>query len=132
MSIFEQARALGKDILECEEAQKLYAARESFEKDETAKVLVDQYAKLKDKWTAIMEDKEADKSILTELGEEIMAKEEEIKNHTITFNLMQAESQFGAFVNSVFSLISATVQGEETPQNGGCDPSACSSCSGCH
>lgn len=132
MSIFDQARALGKDILECDEAQKLYAAREAFERDETAKLLVDQYTELKDKWSSIMEDQEADKSTLTELGEEIMAKEEEIKNHTVTYALMQAESQFGAFVNSVFSLLSATVQGQD-PQEGGCDPSCCSSCGGgCH
>ena len=133
MSIFDKARELGRDILECEEAQKLYAAREAFEKDETAKDLVDQYTELKDKWSAIMEDKEADKSILSEIGEDIMAKEEEIKNHPITFGLMQAESQFGAFVNSVFSLLSATVQGQDTQQGGGCDPSCCSSCGGgCH
>lgn len=133
MSIFDKARELGRDILEGEEAQKLYAAREAFEKDETAKTLVDQYTELKDKWSTIMEDKEADKSILSEIGEDIMAKEEEIKNHPVTYGLMQAESQFGAFVNSVFSLLSATVQGQDTQQSGGCDPSCCSSCGGgCH
>lgn len=133
MSIFDKARELGRDILECEEAQTLYAAREAFEKDETAKALVDQYTELKDKWSAIMENKEADKAILSKLGEDIMAKEEEIKNNPVTLGLMEAESKFGAFVNSVFSLLSATVQGQDTQQGGGCDPSCCSSCGGgCH
>ena len=133
MSIFDQARALGKEILECEEAQKLYAARKAFDSDETAKVLVDQYTELKDKWSAIMEDQEADKSVLSEIGEDIMAKEEEIKNNPVTLGLMEAESKFGAFVNSVFSLLSATVQGQDTQQSDGCDPSCCSSCGGgCH
>ena len=50
MSIYDQARQLGKDILECEEAQKLYAAREAFEKDEVAKALVDEYTQMKDEW----------------------------------------------------------------------------------
>ncbi len=130
MSIYDQARQLGKDILECEEAQKLYAAREAFEKDEEAKALVDEYTKMKDEWQNIMSDPDSDKAILTELGDKIVAKEEEIKNNASTAKLLEAESQFGAYVNSIFNLLSATIQGQDVTA-GGCDPSSCASCSGC-
>ena len=49
MSIYDKARELGKEMLECEEAQKLYAARETFENSEAAKTLVDEYTDLKNK-----------------------------------------------------------------------------------
>ena len=131
MSIYDKARELGKEMLECEEAQKLYAARETFENSEAAKTLVDEYTDLKNKWQEIMGDENADKAILTDLGEQIVAKEKEIKENEITMGLMKAESEYGAFVNSIFNLISATIQGQDSAQ-GGCDPSCCAGCSGCH
>ena len=132
MSIFDDARALGKAILECEEAQKVYAAREAFEKDDAAKALIDEYTELKNKWQDIMSNPDSDKAPLAELGEKIVAKENEIKETPATFELLQAESQFGAYVNSIFNLISSTIQGNDA-QEGGCDPSCCASCGGgCH
>lgn len=128
--IFEQARNLGKALLECEEAQKLYEARHRFDNDPAAIQLISEYDALKDKWQAIMEDKDSDKKELTTLGEEIRKKEEEIRASEVSMELMKAESQYGAFVNSVFNLISATIQGQD---EAGCDPSCCASCGGgCH
>ena len=52
----------------------------------------------------------------------------EIKENEVTAGLMRAETEYGAFVNSVFNIISATIQGNDTSDCGGC----CSSCTGCH
>ena len=132
MSIYDDARTLGNTIKESEEAIKVAKARETYEQDDVAIALVDEYAKLKGEWEAIMADSESDKAPLTELGEKIVAKEKEIKENPSTLALLQAESEFGAFVNSIFGLISATIQGEDVPQ-GGCSPSSCASCGGgCH
>ena len=130
MSVYDKARELGKDMLECEEAQKLYAAREVFENDDAAKALVDQYVELKEKWQEIMTDESADKAILTDLGAQITAKEKEIKENSVTMGLMKAESEYGAFVNSVFNLLSATIQGKDNVE--GCDPTYCTTCPGCN
>ena len=127
--IFDQARKLGKDMLECEEAQKLYAARRKFDSDPTAQQLVAEYDALKDRWQSIMQDDAADKKELTTLGDQITKKEQEIRSNEVSMELMKAESEYGAFVNSVFNLISATIQGQD---EGGCDPSCCASCGGCH
>ena len=54
--------------------------------------------------------------------------EKQIKENEVTAGLMRAETEYGAFVNSVFNIISATIQGNDTSDCGGC----CSSCTGCH
>lgn len=133
MSIYDDARALGRAILECDEAKSVYDARAAFEKDETAKALIDEYTALKEQWDEIMSDQESDKAPLAALGEKIVAKESEIRENPSTFNLLQAESEFGAFVNSVYSLINSTIQGTNEEPQGGCSPSACAGCGGgCH
>ncbi|HIW47953.1 MAG TPA: YlbF family regulator [Firmicutes bacterium] len=129
-TIFDQVRKLGNDILEGEEGQKLYAAQKAYENDPQAKALVEEYTKMKDEWQQIMSDPDGDKARLTELGDLIVKKEEEIKNAPTTKELLQAESDFTAFVNSVFNLLSATIQGQDVT-SGACDPSSCASCSGC-
>lgn len=131
MSIYEQARALGNAIIESDESKKVLQAREVYEKDNAAIALVDQYSELKQQWEAIMGNPDSDKAPLTTLGEQIVAKEKEIKENPSTLTLLQAESEFGAYVNSIFGLISATIQGEDPTEQAGCNPSSCSSCSGC-
>jgi cell fate (sporulation/competence/biofilm development) regulator YlbF (YheA/YmcA/DUF963 family) len=130
MSIYDQARALGKEMLECEQAKKLYAAREAFDNSKDAQKLVEDYTVLKQKWTQVMNDKESDKMQLTDMGKEITDMEKNIKEHPVTSELMKCETEYGAFVNSIFNLISVTIQGEDanTDSCAGC----CSSCSGCH
>ncbi|MGL4789780.1 MAG: YlbF family regulator [Anaerotignaceae bacterium] len=133
MTIYDKARELGKEILEGDEAKIVMAAREAFEADQSAKDLVDEYTKLKTQWQQIMEDKDSDKTVLTSLGEEIVAVENQIKEKPSTMNLMKAESEFAAFVNSVFNLISSTIQGQDQQPEQGCSPSQCAGCGGgCH
>jgi len=130
MSIYDQARALGKEMLECDQAKKLYAAREAFDKDKQAQKLVEDYTVLKQKWTEIMNDENSDKIQLTDMGKQISDIEKQIKEHPVTSDLMKCETEYGAFVNSIFNLISVTIQGEQanTDSCEGC----CSSCAGCH
>jgi hypothetical protein len=56
--------------------------------------------------------------------------EKKIKEHPVTSELMKCETEYGAFVNSIFNLITVTIQGQEanTDSCEGC----CSSCAGCH
>jgi len=132
MSIYDDARALGQAILDSDESKKVLEARVAFDSDKDAQALIAEYTEVKTKWDEIMQDTESDKSVLTQIGETLVAKEKEIKEYPATYNLLQAETEFGAFVNSVFGLVKATIQGE-TVSEGGCDPSSCSSCGGgCH
>lgn len=128
MSIYDKARELGKEMLECEAAQKLNATREAFDNNAEAQKLVEEYAELKQKFNDIMADKDSDKMPLTDIGNRITEIEKQIKENEVTAGLMRAETEYGAFVNSVFNIISATIQGNDTSDCGGC----CSSCTGCH
>ena len=48
-------------------------------------------------------------------------------------DLYTAEMNFNNFMNSVFNIITATLAGEDpAEQGGGCSPSSCASCGGCH
>ena len=75
-----------------------------------------------------MADKDSDKLPLTDIGNKITEMEKQIKENEITSGLIKAETEYGAFVNSVFNIINATIQGEDTSSCQGC----CSSCTGCH
>ncbi len=128
MSIYDKARELGKEMLECEAAVKLNEARKVFDANKEAQELVEKYTNLKQQFNDIMADKDSDKIQLTEIGNQITAMEKTIRENEATVNLMKAETEYGAFVNSVFNIISSTIQGEDTSSCGGC----CSSCTGCH
>ncbi|MCJ7855839.1 YlbF family regulator [Lachnospiraceae bacterium NSJ-143] len=128
MGIYDKARELGKEMLECEAAVKLNAAREAFDNSREAQQLVEEYSGLKQKFNEIMADKDSDKLPLTDIGNKITEMEKQIKENEITSGLIKAETEYGAFVNSVFNIINATIQGEDTSSCQGC----CSSCTGCH
>ena len=127
-NIYDQARALGLAVLESEAAQKLNAAREVFDNDPSAQKLVDEYADLKQKFNDIMADKDSDKMQLADIGNQITDLEKAFKENPVTKGLMEAETQYGAFINSVFNIISATIQGNDTADCTG----VCSGCTGCN
>ena len=127
MGIYDSARALGKEIVESEAAKKLEEARKAFDNSEKSQKLVNEYTELKQKFTNIMSDKDSDKIQLTDIGNKIKEIEAEVRKDEITNNLIKAESEYGAFINSVFNIINATIQGENTA---GCE-GQCSKCTGC-
>ena len=115
MSIYDSARALGKEILESDAAKRLEEARAAFDNNAESQRLVNEY-------------KDSDKMQLTEIGNKITELEKIIRQDAVTNGLIKAESEYGAFINSVFNIINATIQGENTAGCEGC----CSSCTGCN
>jgi len=127
MNIYDQARELGKAMLECEAAVRLNEARDAFDNNKEAQELVEEYAALKQKFNDIMADRESDKMQLTDIGNKITELEKQFKENPITRGLMEAETQYGAFVNSIYNIINATIAGQDTTDCSG----TCSSCTGC-
>ena len=128
MSIYDSARALGKEILESDAAKRLEEARAAFDNNAESQRLVNEYTDLKQKFSERMADKDSDKMQLTEIGNKITELEKIIRQDAVTNGLIKAESEYGAFINSVFNIINATIQGENTAGCEGC----CSSCTGCN
>ncbi len=132
-TVFEMARALGEELQKTPQVEALLAAKEAYEKDPTIAKLVEEYTKMHYDFEAKMQAGGIPVEEQREFNEKMKAKGEAIRTNKLASELFVAEQNFNNFMNSVFSIITATLTGEEPEAAGGCDPSCCSSCGGgCH
>lgn len=132
-TVFEMARALGEELQKTPQVEALLAAKEAYEKDPEIAKLVEEYTKLHYDFEAKMQAGGISAEDQKAFNEEMREKGEAIRNNKLASDLYVAEQNFNNFMNSVFSIITATLTGEEPEAAGGCDPSCCSSCGGgCH
>lgn len=131
-TVFEMARALGEELQKTPQVEALLAAKEAYEKDPEIAKLVEEYTKLHYDFEAKMQAGGISTEEQRAFNEEMKAKGEAIRTNELASDLYVAEQNFNNFMNSVFSIITATLTGEEPEAAGGCDPSCCSSCGGCH
>lgn len=132
-TVFEMARALGEELQKTPQVEALLAAKEAYEKDPTIAKLVEEYTKMHYEFEAKMQAGGIPVEEQREFNEMMKAKGEAIRTNKLASDLFVAEQNFNNFMNSVFSIITATLTGEEPEAAGGCDPSCCSSCGGgCH
>lgn len=132
-TVFEMARALGEELQKTPQVEALLAAKEAYEKDPTIAKLVEEYTKMHYDFEAKMQAGGIPVEEQREFNEKMKAKGEAIRTNKLASDLFVAEQNFNNFMNSVFSIITATLTGEEPEAAGGCDPSCCSSCGGgCH
>lgn len=132
-TVFEMARALGEELQKTPQVEALLAAKEAYEKDPEIAKLVEDYTKLHYDFEAKMQAGGISAEDQKAFNEEMKTKGEAIRNNKLASDLYVAEQNFNNFMNSVFSIITATLTGEEPEAAGGCDPSCCSSCGGgCH
>ena len=130
---FEMARALGEELQKTPQVEALLAAKEAYEKDPTIAKLVEEYTKMHYEFEAKMQAGGIPVEEQREFNEMMKATGEAIRTNKLASDLFVAEQNFNNFMNSVFSIITATLTGEEPEAAGGCDPSCCSSCGGgCH
>lgn len=132
-TVFEMARALGEELQKTPQVEALLAAKEAYEKDPTIAKLVEEYTKMHYEFEAKIQAGGIPVEEQREFNEMMKAKGEAIRTNKLASDLFVAEQNFNNFMNSVFSIITATLTGEEPEAAGGCDPSCCSSCGGgCH
>ena len=132
-TVFEMARALGEELQKTPQVEALLAAKEAYEKDPGIAKLVEEYTKMHYEFEAKMQAGGIPVEEQREFNEKMKAKGEAIRTNKLASDLFVAEQNFNNFMNSVFSIITATLTGEEPEAAGGCDPSCCSSCGGgCH
>lgn len=132
-TIFEMARALGEELQKTPQVEALMAAKEAYENDPEISQLVAEYTKLHYDFEAKMQQGGIPVEEQRAFNEQMKAKGEAIRTNKLASDLYVAEQNFNNFMNSVFSIITSTLTGEEPETSGGCDPSCCSSCGGgCH
>ncbi len=132
-SVYELARELGKELMNTPEVEQLLQAKKVYEADTEIVRLVKEYGEMQQdfeiRFAAGKTTEEEQKSF----SEEMQKRGEVIKANEAAANLFAAESKFNQFISSVFSIVTATLAGDDPSQTGGCSPDCCASCGGgCH
>lgn len=128
MELFGKATSLAKDLLDTDAGKAYTKARETFEANEEAMSILQDYAgkvqafQAKAQTTQDPAELEADQAELSELIAEMQ------KNSLIS-DFFQAEEMFHRFVGQVMDVFNATITGQKFDTNeGGC---GCGSTGGC-
>lgn len=131
-SVYELARNLGEELKTTPQVEALMAAKAAYESDPQIAGAVEEYTTLHQEFQQKMQMGGISIEEQKSFSEMMNEKGELIKNNAIASELFTAESNFNNFMNSVFTIVTSTLTGEE-PADAGCSPSACSSCGGgCH
>lgn len=132
-TVYEMARALGEELVKTPEVEMLLIAKKNYEAEPEIVKLVEEYTQLQkdfeERYAAGNTTPEEQKTF----GDEMRERGNVIKENKVASELFAAELKFNEFMNSIFSIVTATLAGDEPSQDGGCSPDCCSSCGGgCH
>lgn len=131
-SVYEMARNLGEELMKTPQVEALLEAKKAYEENPEISAAVEEYTRLHQEFEAKIQTGGISAEEHKAFTEDMARRGEEIRNNKIASDLFAAETNFNNFINSVFTIITSTLTGEE-PAQGGCSPSACSSCGGgCH
>lgn len=131
-TVYELARNLGEELKKTPQVEALLEAKKAYEENSEIAAAVEEYTRLHQEFEAKMQQGGISAEEQKAFSEDMAKRGEEIRNNKIAAELFSAEMNFNNFVNSVFTIITSTLTGEE-PEQSGCSPSACASCGGgCH
>ena len=132
-SVYELARELGKELMNTPEVAELLEAKKIYEADTEIVRLVKEYGELQQDFEIRFAAGKTTEEEQKAFTEEMQKRGEVIKANEAAANLFAAESKFNQFISSVFSIVTATLAGDDLSQTGGCSPDCCASCGGgCH
>lgn len=128
MSVYDKARELGEMMLETKEGKRLYDARFAYRENNEAKKVFTEYMQFRNMLDSkIHSGAVSENEIKTEI-EKLNAALEKAKENPTVKELLEAENDFNALVNSVLNVLKETVLKDD---ENGCS-GRCSSCGGCH
>ena len=124
MTIYELARALGNEILNTEETKRMLRAKDSYESSAEAMELMRRYELVQQEYQGLMNGG-GEQVDMQEKAKNLMALTDELRNHAVIGELIEAENDFNQLLNSVFTLVTSTIAGEDGAT--GCQGGCCSS-----
>jgi len=131
-SVYELARNLGEELKKTPQVETLLAAKKAYEESPEIATAVEEYTKLHQEFEAKMQAGGISAEEQKAFSEDMAKRGEEIRNNKIASELFAAEMNFNNFMNSIFTIVTSTLTGED-PAQSGCSPSSCaSSGGGCH
>lgn len=132
-SVYELARELGKELMDTPEVQALLEAKKVYEADTEIVKLVKEYGEMQQDFEIRFAAGKTTEQEQKEFAAEMQKRGEVIKANEAAAHLFAAESRLNQLMNSVFSIVTATLAGDDPSQTGGCSPDCCASCGGgCH
>ncbi|NLK36767.1 MAG: YlbF family regulator [Epulopiscium sp.] len=132
-SVYELARQLGEEMLKTPEVEALLEAKKNFEADGKIAQLVQEYTELQKAFETKYAAGQTTPEEQEAFTKDMTARGNVIKENKAAAALFTAEMRFNQYMNSIFSIITSTIAGEDTSQEGcDCSSGGCSSCSGCH
>ncbi|KAF5051115.1 Control of competence regulator ComK, YlbF/YmcA [anaerobic digester metagenome] len=131
-TVYDLARNLGEELKKTPQVETLLAAKKAYEESPEIATAVEEYTKLHQEFESKMQAGGISAEEQKAFSEDMAKRGEEIRNNKIASELFAAEMNFNNFMNSIFTIVTSTLTGEEPAQNG-CSPSSCASCGGgCH
>ncbi len=131
-SVYELARSLGEELKNTPQVETLLEAKKAYEENPEIAAAVEEYTKLHQEFEAKMKTGGISAEEQKAFSEDMSKRADAIRNNKIATDLFAAETNFNHFMNSIFTIVTSTLTGEE-PAQSGCSPSACASCGGgCH
>jgi len=130
MTVYEKARELGEMILETKEGKRFYDAKFIYQGDDDAKKVLTGYMQYRNLLHSKVRDGSISEEDLKGEIQKLNALGDKAKENTVVGELMAAEDEFNALVNSVLNVLKETVL-KDDEESGSCSGS-CSSCGGCH
>ncbi|WMI80225.1 YlbF family regulator [Anaerotignum sp. MB30-C6] len=131
-SVYDLARNLGEELMKTPQVEALLEAKKAYEESPEIAAAVEEYTKLHQEFEAKMQAGGISAEEQKAFSEDMAKRGEEIRNNKIASDLFSAEMNFNNFMNSIFTIVTSTLTGEE-PGQSGCSPSSCASCGGgCH
>ena len=131
-SVYELARNLGEELKNTPQVEALLVAKKAYEESPEIAESVEEYTRLHQEFQGKMQAGGISAEEQKAFSEEMAKRADAIRNNKIASELFAAETNFNNFMNSIFTIVTSTLTGEE-PAQSGCSPSACASCGGgCH
>lgn len=129
MDVLEKARELGEALFESETYRKMKEAEDKHLSDSPSQEAVMVYNETRN---AIMERMRKDgvtKEEIEACQTELQAAYDHVLENEVVRNYVESKQAFEMLLQQINNILGYYARGK---QEGGCDPSKCSSCSGCH
>ncbi|MDR0840905.1 MAG: YlbF family regulator [Christensenellaceae bacterium] len=132
--IIEKAQELGIALSESIEFQGMLAAKAKVDANAGISNMMREYTELRDSIVTLMEDAEADKGTMLDIGRQMDEIQAALMGNAAFTELLAAQQCFQNLMRQVNQTIAACIGMEDpdmdTPE-GGCSAGSCASCSGC-
>lgn len=129
MDVLEKARELGEALFESETYQKMKEAEDKHLTDVPSQEAVMAYNEERNKIMERMRKDDATKEDIEACQQELQAAFDRVLENDVVRNYVETKQAFETLLQQINNILGYYARGK---QEGGCDPSKCSSCSGCH